>query len=216
MNECCDPKAARIGEHFDERIVDWQPVSPKTTDRLFGWLEEAGLAGSSILDLGCGGGPLIIRALQAGAARGSGVDLSTESIALARDRAADIGRSADTDFIVGDAATVPLTTHDLVALDKAICCYPDAARLVDHSLAATGRVYGFVVPMSRGPWGLVNRVWMAWDWALDKIRGDEMFVRLHDVNAIRDRLIAAGFRPLREGRVSVWYIGVWERTTARS
>ena len=216
MNDCCDPMAdrmaERIGEHFDERIVDWQPVSPAATDRLFGWLEEAGLAGSSILDLGCGGGPLVIRALEAGAARGSGVDLSPDSIALARERAADIGRSDDSEFVVGDAATLPLTPHDLVVLDKAICCYPDAARLVDHSAPAANRIYAFVMPESRGAWGIVNRLWMAWDWAVDKIRGDEMFIRLHPVKAVRDRLTAAGFRPFREGRVSVWHIGVWERT----
>jgi SAM-dependent methyltransferase len=213
MSDCpdCDPVAAQIGEHFDERIPDWQPVSPAATDRLFGWLEEAGLAGSTLLDIGCGGGPLVIRALQAGARRGSGVDLSADSIALAQERAADIGRTADTEFIVGDAATVPLARHDLVVLDKSLCCYPDAARLVEHSAPAAGRIYAFVIPTSRGPWGLANRVWMLWDWAMDTIHGVDMFIRLHDVNAVRAQLIASGFRPFREGRVGLWYVGVFER-----
>ena len=214
---CCppgafgDPRAEAIGRHFDDRIVDWEPVAPAATDLMWGWVEEAGLATASFLDLGCGGGPLLLRALDAGAARATGVDLSADSIEVARDRLAEAGRMDQVDLMTGDAAAADLETHDVVVLDKVICCYPNAALLVDHSSAAAGRIYAFAIPESRGLWGLVNRGWWLWDAIVTVISRTGVIIKVHSVAAIRQRLAVNGFRLRHEGRSGVWYVGVFER-----
>ncbi|HEX9738804.1 MAG TPA: methyltransferase domain-containing protein, partial [Candidatus Limnocylindria bacterium] len=110
--------AERIGQHFDKRFRDWQPVCPASTDMLFGWIKEEGLAGSSVMDIGCGTGELIVRALEAGATQATGADLSSEAIAQASAQARNAGFEDRVDLWVGDAAVEPLEPHDVVILDK--------------------------------------------------------------------------------------------------
>jgi magnesium-protoporphyrin O-methyltransferase len=212
----CSPQrgptdAERIGKHFDQRFQDWEPIAPEATDLLFGWLREEGLAESTIMDVGCGTGELLVRALEAGATRGTGADLSSEAIAMASDLAHESGVSERLDLWVGDAAVEPLDPHDVVVLDKVICCYPDADALIARSTAVAGRLYAFTIPESRGFWGLVSRArWLlfgAWEW----ICGDRFERFIHDRGEVQARVEAAGFRPLHTGRQFVWFVAVYGR-----
>ena len=149
--------AAEIGQHFDERFQDWEPVGPEATDLMFSWLRDEGLAGSTIMDVGCGTGELLLRALEAGATRATGADLSSEAIAMASELVEEAGLTDRADLWVGDAAVEPLDPHDVVVLDKVICCYPDADALIARSAGAAQRLYAFAIPESRGFWGLVAK-----------------------------------------------------------
>ncbi len=204
-------EAQRIGEHFDERFQDWEPVGPEATDLLFDWLQDAGLAGSTIMDLGCGSGELLVRALEAGATRGTGADLSSEAIALASELVHQAGLEDRTDLWVGDAAVESLEPHDVVVLDKVICCYPDADALIARSTAAARRLYAFAVPESRGFWGLIARTrWFVFG-LMERWRGDSLERFVHDRAEVEAKVLAAGFRPIRTGRQFVWFVAVYAR-----
>jgi len=201
----------RIAQHFDERMRDWQPVCPASTDLLFGWLEREGLAGSSVMDVGCGSGELIARALDAGATRATGADLSSEAIAQASAQMREAGFEDRVDLWVGDAAIEPLEPHDVVVLDKVICCYPDADALIASSTAAARRLYAFAVPESRGFWGLVARArWFVFD-LVARLRGEDPPRFIHERADVEAKVLAAGFRPLHTGRQFVWFVGVYAR-----
>ncbi len=203
--------ADRIGAQFDERFQDWQPVGPEATDMLFSWLREEGLAGSTIMDVGCGTGELLLRALEAGAVGGTGADLSSEAIAMSSDLLQEAGLRDRVDLWVGDAAVEVLEPHDVVVLDKVICCYPDADTLIARSTSAAQRIYAFALPESRGFWGLVARLrWWAFG-ILDWIQGDRMPRFIHDRTDVEAKVMAAGFRPLHTGRQYVWFVGVYAR-----
>jgi len=203
--------AERIGRHFDERFQDWQPVGPEATDMLFGWVREAGLSGSTFMDIGCGTGELILRALDAGATTATGADLSTEAIAMASDLMHETGYRDQVDLWVGDAAVESLEPHDIVVLDKVICCYPDADSLIARSTAAATHVYAFALPESRGFWGFVAKTrWFVFD-LLDRIQGEHMPRFIHDRSEVEAKVIAAGFRPLHTARQYVWFVGVYAR-----
>ena len=213
----CPPEAPktdaqRIGEHFDERFQDWDPVCPEATDLLFGWLQEAGLAGSTIMDLGCGSGEFLVRALEAGATRGTGADLSSEAIAMASELVEEAGLTDRTDLWVGDAAVEPLDAHDVVVLDKVICCYPNADTLIARSTDAASRLYAFAMPESRGLWGLIARTrWFIFGlW--ERLQGDPLPRFIHDRAEVEAKVLAAGFQPVRTGRQFVWFVGVYART----
>lgn len=201
----------RIAQHFDERFRDWEPVCPASTDLLFGWIEEQGLVGATLLDVGCGTGDLLVRALEAGAAHATGADLSSEAIAQASALTRERGFAERADLWVGDAAVEPLESHDVVVLDKVICCYPDADALIARSTAAARRVYAFAVPESRGFWGVVARLrWFVFDF-VERLRGGDHPRFIHERTEVEAKVIAAGFRPVHTGREFVWFVGVYAR-----
>ena len=206
------PEAERIGQRFDKRFQDWQPIAPEATDMLFGWLRDAGLEGSTIMDVGCGTGEFLVRALEAGATRATGADLSSEAIAMAAELADKAGVRDRADLWVGDAAIEPLYEHDIFVLDKVICCYPNADALSARSTGAARRVYAFALPESRGFWGLLARSrWFIFG-LMEWIQGDRMARFIHDREAVEAKVMAAGFRPVRTGRQFVWYVGVYARS----
>jgi magnesium-protoporphyrin O-methyltransferase len=205
------PSEGAIGEHFDKRYQDWEPIAPEATDLLFGWLRDEGLAGSSVMDIGCGTGELLVRAMEAGASRGTGADLSSEAIAMASNLAHERGFDERLDLWVGDAAVEALDRHDIVVLDKVICCYPDADALISRSTAAATRLYAFAVPESRGLWGFVARVrWFVFG-TIEWLKGERLMRFVHDRNAVQEKVAAAGFRPLHTGRQFVWFVAVYGR-----
>lgn len=202
----------RIARHFDERFLDWEPVGPEATDLLFGWLEREGLAGASVLDIGCGTGELILRAMEAGASRATGADLSSEAIAQASNLTEEAGLRDRVDLWVGDAAVEPLDGHDVVILNKVICCYPDADALIARSTAAAGKLYAVSIPESRGFWGFFARLrWFVCD-LYERLRGEDLPRFIHDRAEIESKILAAGFRPLHTGRQYVWFVGVYARS----
>jgi len=179
-------------------------------------LTETGIAGRTVLDVGCGVGDLAIETARAGAARATGFDLSGESIERARRLAGDRGVGDRTSFEVGDGAAVELPTSDIVVLNRVVCCYPDIDALLTNTLAAAGSVYAYTAPPSRGTAGLLAKMVVAISNAWYRLRdakfgGFRVFV--HDVDRIDERVRAAGFRPVRrELRRFAWELAVYERS----
>jgi magnesium-protoporphyrin O-methyltransferase len=200
---CCD-------EATYAEVTDW----PSDVSRaLYERLGRLGFAGRSVLEIGCGYGRLLIGALVAGARAGTGVELDPEALDEARERAEEAGVAARCTLLRGDGAELELPPHDMVVLDRAICCYPDGDRLLDRSLALAGRAYAMTVPESRGMWGAWNRVAYTVGGMLDYLRGEER-VYLHDVGRMERRLSAAGFALDHAERIGKWHLGIYLRPPA--
>lgn len=185
------------------------------TSDLIEALGRTRLAGRTVLDIGCGTGDLAMATLARGATRAMGIDLGAGAIeearALARERSVE-GRST---FAVGDAATLHLDRHDVVLLNRVLCCYPDIDALLDNSLSAASEVYAFTAPPSAGLAGAYSRAQFRLANAWFRIR-DEKFrgfrAHVHDLKAVDQRIRAAGFRPVVEGRRRlVWHLAIYER-----
>jgi SAM-dependent methyltransferase len=191
-----------------------ETVAPVTT-ALLAALEAEGLEGRTILDVGCGTGDLALAALAHGAASANGIDLGTGSIDLARALSRDRGLDDRAAFEVADGSVAALPPTDVVVLNRVVCCYPDARRLLHNTLGAATSVYAFSAPVDRGLPGLLNKVvgWLANVWyALrsSKFRGFRVFV--HDLKAVDAVIRAAGFTPKhRERRRIIWQIAVYAR-----
>ena len=206
---------------FDDWVDHWSKRSKKrrtvagVTGPLLAGLEEAGLRGRTVLDVGCGIGDLAIEAVRRGAARAFGVELSAKAVDEARRLAAERGVADRTSFQVGDGAEINLPSADVVVLNRVFCCYRDADGLLENSLSAAGSVYAFTTPPSKGLGGafvkMQSRFWNIWYRLRDrKFQGFRVFV--HDVDRIDARVQAAGFRPIRnERRRFVWHLAVYAR-----
>src|SRR5215470_11763244 len=119
--------------------------------QLMSGLLASGVSDASLLDIGCGTGYLHHRLLQAGAASAVGVDLSAAMLVEARAQAREEGFAGRTDYFEGDFVELAdaFAPADIVLLDKVICCYPDAAALVQRSARKAKRVYAFTIPRDR-------------------------------------------------------------------
>lgn len=213
---CCDPPLdPRIARHFDEKAGVWTdgeafPEMVDVSAALLDLLRDTPLRRPSVLELGCGTGGLSVALLEMGASRVTGIDLSTTSIEVAGRRAEASGFAAQASFRHGNAATVDVEPHDLVILDRVICCFGDVERLVDRAVGAAVERIAITVPESRGWRGLVNRpLWAAehlWDYLHGGCRG-----YVHDLRRIERRFAAAGFRPVGATHSGLWHIGLYER-----
>jgi cyclopropane fatty-acyl-phospholipid synthase-like methyltransferase len=86
-------------------LTFFAPLSDARADRLVAFLAEG--APSTVLDVGCGWGELLLRVLEAApAARGWGVDLDEEAVAGARRRAQDRNLTDRATFEARDAREV--------------------------------------------------------------------------------------------------------------
>lgn len=187
--------------------ADWPA---EVSRRLFEEVARIGFGERTLLEVGCGYGRILAGALVCGARAVTGVELDPEAIVEAGERASRAGHRDRCTLVVGDGAIIPLAPHDIVILDRAICCYGDADLLVDRSVAAAGLVYAFSVPESRGLLGVRNRLAYGIEGIWDRLRRNPR-AWLHDVNRIHRRLSMAGFTLDASGREGKWYLAVYRR-----
>jgi len=101
-----------------------------------------------------------------------------------------------------------LAKHDIVVLDKVMCCYPQADALIENSLRAAGSTYAFVVPFSSGLRGFTARVGIGLENALRRLRRDPFRAYVHDVDRIERRVAQAGLTRVASARRFIWYVAV--------
>jgi magnesium-protoporphyrin O-methyltransferase len=211
---------------FDDWVGYWakrvrsEPTAARVTVPLLEALEEAGLRDRDVLDIGSGIGDVAIAAVERGAARAAGVELSRRAVSEARRLAVERGVGERVSFSIGDGAQVDLPSADVVVLNRVFCCYPDIDALVSRSLGAARHVYAFTAPPSGGLLGAVMRLGFRFENAWYRIRdaryrGFRVFV--HDLDAIDARLRAAGFVPIRRERAyRAWNLAVYTRAAPTS
>jgi magnesium-protoporphyrin O-methyltransferase len=207
---CFDEWAVHSAERARRRGVG-API----TGRILEAVASQGLGGRSFLDVGCGTGDLALAALGRGAERATGVDLAAGAIDQARSLAAERGLSERASFSVGDGAEVPLAPHDVVAMNRVLCCYPRTDRLLANALGAAGTVFAYTAPVDRGIRGSFNRLSVAISNRWFRLRerkfgGFRAFV--HDLGAVDRAIEEAGFRPVHRSEVRiVWRLAVFTR-----
>lgn len=112
---------------------------------------------------------------------------------------------------------IPSAEADVVVLNRVVCRYPSADALLANTLGAAGSVFALTPPVDRGLMGLYDRIFCRLGNGLYAILarkscGFRVFV--HDLAAIEDRIIRAGFLPrARRQRRLVWDLRVYEHET---
>jgi SAM-dependent methyltransferase len=215
--DCACPTDSRIAQHFDAKVAErlargQDPGLVAVSQRLRDALLALDPAGRTVLELGCGGGGLLLALTQAGAASAIGLDLSAASIDAARNRFDQAQLSDRVRLSVGDAARVPLESQDWVILDRVMCCYPDIERLLANTLPAARRLYAFTVPSSRGWRGVIARLEESLENAWNSLRGRPCPGYVHDLDLIERRLISAGFRLRHRDHQRLWHVAIYERS----
>lgn len=207
-----------ITRHFDRSACCRGAVEPEgklipMTARLAGELERSGLDGRSVLEVGSGRGGLLVDLLRRGASRATGIDLSPGAVAAAERLADAVGVGDQCAVRIGNGAEGGLPEHDVVVLDRVICCYPDATALLGNTAPAARSTYAFVVPASRGLRGLMARVALGAENAIRVVRRDSFRAFVHDVDALDRTLSAEGFALRAHSLRRLWELRIYTRTS---
>jgi 2-polyprenyl-3-methyl-5-hydroxy-6-metoxy-1,4-benzoquinol methylase len=181
----------------------------RTQRQLIRGIGDGGIAGATLLEVGCGPGYLHRALLRAGASRATGVDLSVGMLAIARAGAKAERLTERTAYVQGDFTQVAneVPAADVVVLDKVICCYPDWGSLVEHSLLKARHLVALTIPRDRA---LTRAGIEAMRWGLRGI-GCCYQPFIHDPALIDERIRASGFRKTFEARTPMWLTCVYAR-----
>jgi len=171
---------------------------------------SARVTGKSVLEIGCGVGGLTFELLKAGAARATGIDMSPVSIQMAGQLSQEMGLSDRAEFAVGDGSNHAVEVHDVLVLDKVVCCFPDPQALLSNALRSHPSVFGMVLPQSTRIGGVAFNVGRLFINVFMRLRGRQFRVFVHDVDSIERALASAGLTPVVRRRKFPWLVGVYE------
>lgn len=172
-------------------------------------IETVPLAGSTVLDIGCGVGSLHLTLLQHGASTSVGVDMSEGMLQEARTFSDKLGLTGRTEFIHGDFAVLApsIQQSDITVLDKVVCCYDNVRALVTSSTAVTNRVYALSHPKEN----VLMKGLFKSHMALARMFGWSFHPFWHDWAELKSLIIARGFTLAYERSTLAWQVLVFRR-----
>ena len=185
-----------------------------STKRLIDAIRGEGVVdGARLLDIGGGIGIIGHELMDAGAAEVTAIELSRHYLDAARDEAEDRGYAERATHRYGDflelVAAGEVEPHDIVTLDRVLCCYRDWRLLVTASAANARRLYGLVYPLDRPWWRAAAWVGNAVLWLL---RSDFRF-HIHPDRAVDAHIRAAGFKRRYHHGWFLWQTVLYTRNT---
>lgn len=170
---------------------------------------EPDVAGKTVLELGCGEGELLRDLIRAGATRGTGNDLSPASIAIAEARAREEGLADLARFEAADGATARLQEHDVVVLDKVICCFAEFEQLLRNASSAARTSVAFTLPRTDGAWSAAASVVMRLGNLAEWVRRSGFRTYVHDEREVHAVMLASGFALQQRRTAAMWALRVY-------
>lgn len=213
MGSCCDPRgydrtfdgrfARRTANRYRRRGLD------RTAQRIVRLVEEHGVQGASVLEVGGGVGQIQVELLKRGAAHAMNLELSSSYEQEAGRLLADAGMTGRVERRILDIAAAPdeVPPADVVVLNRVVCCYPDYARLLG-SVAAHARRQ---VVFSHPPRNLLSRAVVGAQNLLFRLLGSDFRVFAHPPQAMLDVLREGGLVPGGTEHGLVWRVSAARR-----
>ena len=212
--KCCQCEGIELefnSEEAENEIEAYREEGPiETTQLLIDALTEQGVEGLTLLDIGGGVGAIQHAMLSAGASSATAVEASSAFAEAAEDQALELGWSEQVDVQHGDfvqlADTLPL--HDIVTLDRVICCYHDMKSLVRLSAARASALYGIVYPRDMW-WNRIGfRILNLFVW----FSRSPFRTFVHPDAGVKRILDSIGMKRVFYRKTFIWQVAVYART----
>lgn len=213
---CGCGQCAGIEKEFNPKVAAWELRRYRrrgahgTTKMLLDLLRgETSPAGKTLLDVGGGVGVIQHELAASGAARITSVDAASAYLQVQREEAGRRSYGDRVTHLQGDfvALAEGLPEHDIVTLDRVICCYDDMPQLVARSAERARELYGAVYP--RRTWWTIAGV--AVFNLVMRLRRSSFRSYLHPPGEIERVLGSSGLR-LRAARQTIlWRVAVYAR-----
>jgi 2-polyprenyl-3-methyl-5-hydroxy-6-metoxy-1,4-benzoquinol methylase len=215
MMKCCQCQGIEKLFNHDlarKELSHYRRKGPdQTTHLLLDAIQATDVANLTLLDIGGGIGAIQHQLLQAGVSQATNVDASSAYLAAARSEAERLGQAERVNYYHGDFVELAdeVGPADIVTLDRVICCYHDAKRLITLSATRAKKTYGLVFP--RDTW------WMKWFRplfnALFRIRRHPFRIFLHPTAQVEALLQRQGLEQVSNLRTMLWQVQVYRRPT---
>ncbi len=181
----------------------------KTTRLLLNALFKNDLTDLSALDIGCGVGVIQHELLKNGVVKTTGVDASTAYLETDKEIGINNGTSKLMKFVHGDFTDCAreIEKHDIVTLERVVCCYPHADELLNKSLQKTEKYYGIVHPRSNFLFTALNKCADLYLW----MRGNPFRTFMHSEKKMHELIKSNGFEPIYRGTSSIWRICLFKK-----
>ncbi len=184
--------------------------SRKMTKLLINALKQEELHDLSLLDIGGGIGPIPLELIPNGIRKVTDIDASQGYIDVAK---AEMKKRNyhQISYQLGDFVDLSnqIEKHDIVTLDKVICCYPHVEELLKTSLSKATKYYGLVYPQAT----IISRIVV---WALNlklKLKKNPFRTFIHNPELVHNTITAAGFQKIYSGKTLLsWQIHLYKKT----
>jgi magnesium-protoporphyrin O-methyltransferase len=208
MPRCCNSRscdrffgprfARRVARSYRKRGLD------KTAGHMVRFLEERGIEGATVLELGGGVGEIHIELLKRGASRAVNLELSPAYDEEARRLLAEAGLEDRVERRLHDIAIDPegIEPADVVVLHRVVCCYPDYERLLGVAAAHARQQLVFSHP----PRNALARMVVATQNLGFRLTRREFRTFAHPPAAMLSVLRAGGLEPAYRHAGAVWQV----------
>ena len=213
MANCCDPRGCDrfFSKRFARRVARrYRKHGLGKTERVMvSYLESAGLAGATVLEVGGGIGELHVELLKRGAERAVNLELSPAYDEEARKLLAESGLEGRVERRMHDIAVEPEAVEpvDVVVLNRVVCCYPDYERLLGAAAAHARRALVFSYPRRNA----ISRAIVSVQNAGFRLARREFRVFTHPPEAMVAVLREQGLAPRFAHDGAVWRVAGLER-----
>ena len=213
MASCCNTRgcddfftqrmAQRAAQRYRKRGVD------KTARHMLAFLEERGVEGTSVLEIGGGIGEVQLELLKLGAARTLNLELSPayddEAARLVREAGVEPRAERRLHDIAADPSGVE--PADVVVLNRVVCCYPDYERLLGAAADHARRLLVFSYP----PRNVLSRLLLGAQNLVFRLRQKEFRTFAHPPERMLAVLEERGLHHAYAHHPIVWQIAGFER-----
>jgi magnesium-protoporphyrin O-methyltransferase len=216
MSGCCNPRGCDrfFGGRFARRTAERYRKGglDKTAEQMVAFLEQQGLDGASVLEIGGGVGGIQIELLKRGAAHAVNLELSAAYDEEAQRLLEDAGLEGRAERRLTDIAVEPEAVEpaDVVVLNRVVCCYPDYERLLGAVAEHARRLVVFSYPRRN----VVSRLAVAGQNLVFRTLGREFRAFAHPPASMLAVLERRGFRRTFAHHALVWQAAGLERVPA--
>jgi Methyltransferase domain len=209
----CDPHGC--DQFFSPRFARWvarryrRRGLDKSAQRMVEFLEQRGVQGATVLEVGGGVGEIQVELLKRGAAHATNLELSPAYEAEAGDLLRASGLTGRAERRLHDIAVDPdgVEPADVVVLHRVVCCYPDYQRLLTAAGSHARRLLVFSFPR----YNAGSRMVLAIQNLVFRLRRTEFRVFAHPPAKMLAVLRESGLRSTLGHRGPVWQVAGLER-----
>ena len=212
---CCSNNPT--GEFFDKESKKFakkyrKKGLEKITKSLVDGIDELGINGMTVLDVGAGIGGAHRELLRRGASKVFATELSEEMINRASSFTDSEGFKDKIEYHLGDIVEMngEIPEVDITMHDKVICCYENVDALIDKTISKTRSIYAFVMPRDR----FLSEFGLNFLILISKLLRWDFRPFIHPLQPILDKLQKAGYELKSEALTIVWHARVFQKEQA--
>ncbi len=163
----------------------------------------------TVLDIGGGIGGIHLELIKMGFQKATDVDASSGYIKMAKDESQRQDQQDKVSYFFGDFVDhhTQLENHDVVVMDKVVCCYPHFNDLLTNAMDKSNEILALSYPKSNLP----GRLLVSLGNFFFKFKGSKFRAFMHPNAEIRAVIKSGGFERLYYKSTIPWNIEVYRK-----